>query len=702
MKDHSNSGMFSLRFVRLFQKQGKVAEDTLFAFIAAFFLELWVWKATGKTDFLQFLTYILLGYSLLSSGRLFCRTFRIRDELFHRPAFEFLAGVFLTSTITFAIKLISPLTILESLAACSFIAVLAVRIPAGNRITGTGKDFHPFDFLALLISGTGASLWCWDAMSPPVTQGSMTVFPVWIDCFEHMRTMSALSQASGWGCVANIAMAGASLHPYHYGSLVIPSALETLFGATSYDMYVAFWLPFGFFLTGLAASLLGTVLFGWWPGIAAIVAVLFLPDAYLQGSGCKYFCYFFLQSIAPAGLYGTAAASLASIFMIQACRTEDSRFLWPGLAFLIGIAFFKAQIFFATLIPFITYTCLFFTKGGIVKRILILGIVASACMTGFLALETSHSLPTLGFDLDSLAAYSRGIAGATSSPLISQLISEAGSSSDTFHWLLFLICNCFLTFGLWILLFAAVCIVWGRSTPVFLTAFPVFVITGYLITSEGLAMNSNGIYLADELKHRPFVWAYFSTVVWTSSLVCQRVQELSPIRRQLIAILAIMVFFASLLLPYHYRKGLQTMPNWGVTENKVPTPLVEIANYIRKVSPISDTVQCSPRKDKYVLSALSERQGFAITTIDELPQDLKNRFSKLVALRTSTNAEEIVSFFHDHSINWFVRYPSDRNPWPESVEETHMTEINGFRLYHFPNVRLEPQPSLLPWFTKSR
>ena len=89
-----------------------MAESALFAICAAFFLELWAWKATGKTDFLQFFAYILLGYSLLSSGRLFCRTFRIHDEAFNRPVFEFLAGVFLTSTVTFAIKLISPLAIL--------------------------------------------------------------------------------------------------------------------------------------------------------------------------------------------------------------------------------------------------------------------------------------------------------------------------------------------------------------------------------------------------------------------------------------------------------------------------------------------------------------------------------------------------------------------------------------------------------------
>ena len=679
-----------------------MAEGTLFAICASFFLELWAWKATGKTDFLQFFAYILLGYSLLSSGRLFCRTFRIHDEAFNRPAFEFLAGVFLTSSVTFAIKLISPLTILESLAVCSFGAVLADAIHASNRLTAPKRGLHPFDFLALLISGTGASLWCWDALSPPVTNGGMTVFPVWIDCFEHMRTMSSLSQASGWGFGGNIAMAGAPLHPYHYGSLVIPSALESLFGVTSYQMYVAFWLPFGFLLTGLAACLLGTALFGWWPGITAVVAVLFFPDAYFQGTDCKYLSYFFLQSIAPAGLYGTAAASLAWMCMIQACRTKNTRFLGPGLAFLAGIAFFKAQIFITTLIPIISYTCLFFTRGGIVKRIVIFGIVASACLAGFIALETSRCLPTFRFDPSSLEAYSRGISGSINNPFLSELVRESGSSSDPLHALLFLVCNCCLTFGLWILLFAATCILWGRSTPVFLTAFPVFVIAGYLIISEGFAMNSNGIYLADELKHRPFVWAYFSTVVWTSSLLCKRVQELRSIGKPVIGILAIMVFFAALLMPLHCRKGIQTMPAWGISENKVPTPIVEIANYIRKVSPVTDIVQCSPRKDKYALSALSERQGFAITSIDKLPQDFKDRFGNLVALRASTNTEDIVNFFHHHSINWFVRYPSDHHPWPESVEETHMTENNGFRLYHFPNVRPDRKPSPLPWFTNSR
>ena len=689
MGNHPKQGHY------LFNNIAKVNTRALFPILAALFLELWNWKVAGRPGLFQLALFILLGCSMISAGRLFVHAFRIQTHPFDSPAFQFLAGFFLISTAAFLIKLISPLTICQSMVACSAVSIFANLVLRKHILTKDDRRLHHLDLLALLLSGIAATLWCWETMAPPLSIEGRTMFPLWSDCFEHMRNMSALSQATGWGYSVNIGMYGAPLHLYHYGSFVVPASFETIFKTHSYQMYVSLWLPFALLLSGLAAYALGSVLFGHWPGIAALFALLLIPDACFQGMGCKFLSYHFLQSIAPSGLYGISIITIAWMFLLHDCLKAESRLLLPALLFVMAAALFKAQIFIANLIPFGLYASLFWGAFGLRKRGIIIALFTVLFIGFFVASGCAPWMPTLKIDLKTIVEYSKTIAYSTTVPWVSTLVGHAGEKYDLPHLLLFLIANCAMSFGVWIILFGAAFFSLLRSSSFRLLAFPIVVIVSYLFFSEALDMNANHIYLPLELKHRPFVWAYFVVVVWTAAAWCNLLHGTWLSHQRLAVPIMGAAFLGSLFYPLNCRQGLQTMPAWGIKENAVPDALMTIADYIRNHSVSDETVQPSVRKDRYLLSAMSERPGYAIAVLDSMPAHFKERFQQLDGFRKMTNPDQIRDFIQHNPINWYVLYHPSSVLWPEIFKNTAVLQIGDYKLYHWnTSGHSQPRPPL--------
>ena len=106
-----------------------------------------------------------------------------------------------------------------------------------------------------------------------------------------------------------------------------------------------FWAPFGSFLTGLASYALGTAFWSRGAGLAALMAALLIPDAGLLNIAHPLYNYFWLQHIAPGGLYGVAIAGAALIFIIKGVR--EGRRIWIVSGVVVGalVALFKVHVF---------------------------------------------------------------------------------------------------------------------------------------------------------------------------------------------------------------------------------------------------------------------------------------------------------------------------------------------------------------------
>jgi hypothetical protein len=179
-----------------------------------------------------------------------------------------------------------------------------VGLLVGLFLSRNAKDTHDAanylpNLLCILLSGLGATLWCRDSLKPALNDGHVTIYRMWSDSFFHAREISGFSQSHGLGTLFDIQMSGALSTPYHYASYVTPAAVLSLTDSHAYEVLASFMLPFGIFLTGLAAFSLAGSIWGVWPGLAATVAVVLLPDAYQQGFGNKFLSYNLLQQVAP-------------------------------------------------------------------------------------------------------------------------------------------------------------------------------------------------------------------------------------------------------------------------------------------------------------------------------------------------------------------------------------------------------------------
>ena len=104
---------------------------------------------------------------------------------------------------------------------------------------------------------------------------------------------------------------------YHYASYSLAACLAKVGHVPAYATVVGFWAPFGSFLTGLASYALGRAIWSQGAGLAALMAAFLIPDAALLNIAHPIYGYFWLQHVAPGGLYGVAIAGTALILIVQ-------------------------------------------------------------------------------------------------------------------------------------------------------------------------------------------------------------------------------------------------------------------------------------------------------------------------------------------------------------------------------------------------
>lgn len=663
--------------------------DILSAGIVLIFLWGWHWRVAGYLS--PGAGASLVGFLALcmAYGRVFICV--IAPIFRGGPGFPFqiLSGYFVFNTLLFITALCSPFGMAVNLVMLTFVALLglfAVRkreIPLDTTLADQWAAC-----VAIFISCVGATICCNDIQVPTIQDGNI-IYKVWSDVFIHVREISVFAQAHGIGSIQDIKLAGGRAPIYHFASYLSPAAVSVTSGATAMEVYASLQLPFGIFLTGLAAFCLMGRLFGWGPGIAAAVAVVLIPDAFQQGFQIRYLSYKFMAQVNLGMLYGIAAAAMAWMFMIDGCRRGIVRLVFLAYVFLVVCLFYKAHLFVANSYVMMMYPLVFFVP---LPRWWRVGLGIAATIIFCLVVSWSQSIPrvpTLRLDGSGIGRYLVLLLAKSEPGLIHQEFSRVflqekhGLAVQALYAAAMLLLS---TFGLWL---AGLAIALGktwRKMPLILWSFPIIVVGNYLVTSIGLAGDAHGVGSPDELLNRPLVWAYFIVAAWTAAVGYRAFAGVGLARggRAAGAMLALLLAVGAAM---YSAPNLQTYPQYQVptfATGAVPGCLVNAANYLRLHSAATDIVQDAASDPRFRLAALAERQLYVgEEPFGGLSATQDERLAEIERLKRMTNAEQILQFFATRRIGWFLQRPDIPMAWSQSSLPQPSFSCGGYKLFHF-------------------
>ena len=667
---------------------GRAVRTGMLSIVSLFlFLCLWHWRMAGGLTLQAFAALALLLLHYLIFGHLWARaSARLFRHTLGMP-FQVLCGYFVFNTLLFILALCSPLgmainvTVLGALAAGTAFALRKqARIPASCTTSGDAWA----QWLVLLISGAGATIWCGDIQTPLQVDGDRTIFKVWPDVFIHVREISVFAQAHGLQTIQDIKFAGGSAPLYHFASYLSAAAISALGGASAMQVYGSFQLPFGILLTGLAAYCLVGKFLGRWAGVAATAAVVLLPDGFLQGFANRDLSYYFMSQVNLGMLYGIACAALAWLFVLEGCRRGQLQTVLLGYVFLGICLFYKAHIFVANSYLLLMFPVLFFTPLQRRWRVAI-GLAVTVLFVAVVAFsQTNPRVPVMRLDGSGISDYLILLLrdydpGMLKSFFTRVFLRESHGKPLQLMYALALLSLS--TFGLWTLLLPLAVAGARKRVAVPLLWFPLLAVANYLVMAIGLAQDTRGVGTPEELLNRPLVWAHFVAAALGAGLLyhtwAARVLPHDPLRGRLSAAA---VLVAALCGTCYWAPGLQ-----GVS-NTVPTCLVDAAAFIRAHGKSTDIVQDAAGDPQFTLTALSERQLYvgAVGFGGGRPEQPARRDEILRFMRLP-EAAQLEQFTATRGIVWFLANPGPVLGWPAEISEHPIFTCGGYRLYRFPD-----------------
>ena len=303
------------------------------------FLVVWITLASGRLNLRSAVFLLVLPWVLLRAGGIITAALRLPTFF----ALDFLLGVAVVSVGVMAWKIFVPFSLWVLL----IVLLIAVAsIPKFLR-------HHPRDpvsalgLLSVIASLAAATAWSQDFISPTTSVNGAIVFKPWTDFFFHATIVARTVGDQTLPQVGNYEWKGFPTIVYHYASYSLASCLAKVGQLPAYGTVVGFWAPFGSFLTGLASYALGRAIWSQGAGLAALLSALLIPDAALLKVAHPLFGYFWLQHVAPGGLYGVAIAGTALILILQGAREGRRVWIVSGVVMAALVAPFKVHIFTA-------------------------------------------------------------------------------------------------------------------------------------------------------------------------------------------------------------------------------------------------------------------------------------------------------------------------------------------------------------------
>jgi hypothetical protein len=664
-------------------------------FLVFLLMEVWQIKATGGFSLLAVFAnalYLMLCFSFGRSGMAVVAIPSINNIRF---VFQIVVGYFLFNTLFFIITLLSPIGLYANFTILIVLAVGLEYFCWNRHAVPVEQEWLP-TLLAILASGISATIWCMDAQSSPAITGDSYVYQFWQDTFYHVRVISAFQQAHGIHTISNVMMSGFPVAIYHYAMYVSAAIIAALSNISTIDVYSSFLLPYGIFLTGLAAYAVIASLLGVWPALAATLAIMFLPDSFQQGFDNRYMSYNFMSQINLGMLYGLACVAMAWLFLFDGCGRGKYKSVFVGYIFIAISIIYKAHLFVANAYLALIFPCLFFFRVKLIWRIVAAVVLTAIFVTVIKFSQHIDSIPLIRLDFSGLGSYAGAVLENYDPGIQRDYFNHVFYESNYSKALLGLNALAMVlisSFGLWLLAFPVVSYVSRRRVALPILIFPMLILANYVVMSLGLAIDSKKVGGIDELLNRPQAWASYVLIVWTSACAYYIwFGNQLPKNRVVLGVLGLVVC----LLPFgtlQSAKEFQVLPTLKMDGrqfdhyagfNQVDGCLVKASRYVRDNSPVADIIQDSENDKRFMITALAERQMFVIDSRYRNSKDeLRNRLDALENFRSLQNANEIVSFAKARNISWYILEPQATVAWPVSYLDQAAYQCDGYRVFHF-------------------
>lgn len=656
--------------------------DLVAVSLAAMVVTTWVGLAGGAfsarvllASAAAFVAFYLVGSLLLSIGPL-------AQVAAPNMPLRLLVGYGAVNTTLLALAWLSPLGILLSFWLVFILAGGALAI-FGKRQPGHA-DWTGFGVMALCLVAT--SLWCQDTIRPRAEQGDFILFKPWVDSFYHAVHIRLFGASHGAASIEDWRLAGVPARPYHYGMYLLPAFIKQASGIDSYTAFAGVLAPLGVFFTGLAAYAFVAAMWGAWPGVVAVAALLLLPDGAQQGMSNTFMSYHWLTQISPSATYGLAMLAVAWLFVLQGCQQGSWRSLVTGWAFALVVSVYKLHYLLASAFPLLLVPALFFQSPLSTRRRALWGLAACALYAALLVVaQKVPGVPLIRFDGSSVGEILRLIL----------TFAKPGTVRDyvTPHLGPKLAVTSNLVFGIPYVLFA----IFGAVLPLlgFLLwhlrrritklqlLFPLLLIGNFLVMFFGLALDFASS-TPDELSHRPLMLVYFFVLAWVGGAAGLLLAESRYFGRR-VAVALVVGCVLLLAVPAQFGAGVQQM--WAMPQMapvRLPRALLRVADYIRDHGEPEDVFQDSQFDRIYAVSALSERRTFVAHTLTRVPyrQELvetrTNAVDHFMGLRRSTAVRATA---HAFGFRWFLLHRGDTVDWPEDIAAKPVLETGPFKLY---------------------
>jgi hypothetical protein len=658
------------QFARVFEGRCLLACLAISIFLIA-----WITLASGSLNLCASMFLLVLPWVLLRAGSIITAALRLPSFF----ALDFLLGVAAVSIAVMTWKLFVPLSLWLLLIV---LLIAAAGIP--KLLSSNQRDpGSTLDLLCVIASLAAATGWSQNLILPTRPVESGIVFKPLSDFFVHATVVARSLGVQTLLQVGNYEWAGFPAIFSHYASYSMASCLAKVGNVPAYDAVVGFWAPFGSFLIGLASYALGRAIWSQGAGLAALTATFLIPDAWLLNIAHPIYGYFWLQHVAPAGLYGVAMAGTALILIAEGAR--EGRRAWIASGAVLGafVVFFKVQIFVAAFPLLLSFAILAWPPRKR-WRWLVLGGCVGAGVALLPLVNHFYIGPNVYFHFSSSPSYWKMLADLARGTRVETWYQVFGAAhpfpSHLVQAMGLLLLN---ALGISSVIAPVVWLVaarrktWQVSEGISMAAVAIL-----LLMTFGLS----GDVMSGELIHRPFVWAYWLV----GSLTAGRLFSMVAGDRPKLPTGAVAVsIIALMLVPVWYGSSLE-LRKWSGTHSsvRVDLGLVECARYIRSQLPTNAVAQDS-RLDSYlILGALSERRSFAARPgvwrgISKAFRDspYQEQLRKLQSLQQATNVPDLQRSVHETGIRWYVVYPSDSNVWPTEFRDHPVFESNGYKVY---------------------
>ncbi len=656
------------------------------------------WICISNKENLFNLAVFCLSFTVVSlvSGRLLLRSLSGRYYCLEDFPASFLTGFTGISVALFLFAAISPFNIIANFAfIIGLVIVLWIILSRIKSTNGSelrdGNDPAMFDIMCVLITGLAATLLARDSFAPLVLQGEEVVVKPWVDAFIHSAYIRMLSDAQGASSLKNVFLANGPVPIYHYAQYMPAALLRAATGISSFTGFNSFMVPGSFFVIGLAAYALVKSCFGSRPALLASIGI-YLPSAAYHGVNDKFLDFHWLISVSPGLGYGIAAMAISWALMFQAIRTRNLRLIVASYLLAVFSAMVKIHVFIPNAILLLIFPALFWSNIPLWMRIA--GLTAGVGVPSIVIKlsQQFESLPLIRLDFSSTKQYLGFLIEQSANPWVKNSLLQIGAVDNITGCIMAALVVVFYgTFGVFGLL-AGICMFKSRrSIRNEVLLFPIFVIITYLIMALGLAYDlrpSSGTF--DELRHRPFVWAYFVVCLWSMSAGYFWLLSRSGIKGMTERLLLCAVLIACLASAYCLGDKLQIGPFSTVVQFawvRMPSGLVKSADFLRTQASPDDLIQGSepePRSQLLLLSGLSDRQVY-VAAASKCPweKEAEARLAELQQARAFTDKEQIRGFFLSRGIKWYVLYPTTKVNWPQAIAKDQVYSSGGFRVYRF-------------------